>query len=202
MWRNKLYSYIHHPDFIDNQGELRKMLWNNIVSVCGKLSKCKQWSHNILSFGIHSDTICGPQLLLNLFSRGFRLVGSLREKKCDLGQRSILKSYLYVFLHANKALFESIETRGIEHLFLDASCVWAPWHEQEFLLASLFRCALALVFIFKVVKAIAAVLRTTSHNIAQKLIIGRIATTWKWRVNQGSKGRFAVLKTHQLSPQQ
>jgi hypothetical protein len=83
--------------------------------------------------------------------------------------------YLYVLLYSHETFFECVETRGVEHLLLDASGIRTPRHEQELLLARLLRRPLTLVVVLKVIKAIAAVLRPTGHEIAQELVVGRIS---------------------------
>ena len=106
-----------------------------------------QWLRN------PSHTIGGAKLFFDLFSRSFRFISGLKYDHCLKLTIFLVAhlTYLYIFLDPNKTLFEGIKTGWVEHFFLDTSCIWAPWHQKQFLLASFLGSALALMLIFKVV---------------------------------------------------
>ena len=85
--------------------------------------------------------------------------------------KSVFWTHLNVFVNSNQCFFQSVEARGVQHLLFDASGIWAPRHEEQFLFLGNFRRSLALVFIFKIVQTIATFAFSAFHQIRQKLVI-------------------------------
>ena len=74
--------------------------------------------------------------------------------------------YLYELLDAHQALFQGIKGGGVEHLLLDLGRVGAPGHQEQFLLLTRLRGALALVGVLKI-----------KHPIPEKITITVLSNT-------------------------